>query len=321
MDITKDYYDVLSKHCLINPADYYYNGSLIVDLDSDPKTFIDQDVDNIIKYSKMADGDKVLECGCGSGYFFKRLIEKKPTIKYNGIDLSSGQIENAKSVNSEYAGRFKVCDWNDIEYADNYFDTIFFLETIGYARDINKLISECYRVLKPGGTIFSKHPGCIKNDYHFLTKIDSRIKSISEQYGYSEDSLGMMMNIPSFVSKLEEYGFSVPNGFVVPPRDESLYFKSHFIEEVHPYFETIKVNNSFLTARYPDGDPLKFWEQVGNNHDQNSVLSEMGKAHPKLIELFRSVNFIERYIDDQYSLYRSSQEIMSPCVIVTGIKK
>jgi ubiquinone/menaquinone biosynthesis C-methylase UbiE len=300
---------------LINSSDCYYNGSLIVDLDSDPKTFIDQDVDNIIKYSKMADNDSVLECGCGSGYFFKRLIEKKPNIKYKGIDISSGQIANAKIVNSKYSKKFKVCDWNDIEYADNSFDTILFVETIGYARNIDKLISECYRILKPGGTIFSKHTGSIGNNEHLLEQTDPVLKSLSEQYGYSEDSLGMMMNMPSFVSKLEEHGFSVPDGFVVTPRDESLYFKSHFIEEVHPYFETIKVNNynSLLTIRYPDGNPFKFWEKVANNHDQNSILSELGKAHPKLTEVF------VRIFQDTEHL--RSQEILCRGVIVTGIKK
>lgn len=311
MNITKNYYDSLSSSALINSSDCYYNGSLIVDLNSNPKTFIDQDVDNIIKYSRMGDDDNVLECGCGSGYFFKRLIEKKPNIKYEGIDISSGQIANARSVNPKYSEKFKVCDWDDIEYADNSFDTILFLETIGYSTDIDKLISKCYKILKPGGSIFSKHTGCVEN----IKEIDPIYESLSKQYGYSENSLGMMMNMPSFVSKLEKHGFSVPDGFVIPPRDESLYFKSHFIDEVHSYFETIKVKNynSLLTIRYPDGNALKFWEKVDSKHNQNSILSEMGKSHPKLTEMFRKMF--------QDTKKRRSQEILCRGVIVTGIKK
>lgn len=321
-DLTSLYYNLISDS-LQNNLELYYNGALIIDVDSDPSTFIDQDVENIIKYSKMGDDDRVLECGCGSGYFFKRLIKKKPDIRYKGIDLSKNQIFNAKNLNMDNASNFKQCDWENIKYADESFDTILFLETIGYAKDIDKLLSECFRVLKPGGTLFSKHPGCLKEEYHSLTQIDENIKSLNTEYGYDGTSLGMMMNVPYFIRKLEEHGFNVPDGAISPPRDESLYVKSHFIEEVHSCFETIKVGNSFVSVRYPDGEPLKFWErvyEVNPELDQNSILSGLGKMHPRLVNFFKQTTFVEKHADDEYSLYRSGQKIMSPCVLVTAVK-
>ena len=322
-NITKIYYDTISDN-LQNNLELYYNGALIVDLDSDPKTFIEQDVDNIIKYSKMGDNDSVLECGCGSGYFFRRLIQKKPDLKYKGIDLSTNQIENAKYLNKDYPRRFKQCDWNNIEYVDESFDTILFLETIGYARDIDKLLDECYRVLKPGGKLFSKHPGCIREEYHPITQIDENIKALNTEYGYDRTSLGMMMNVPYFIKKLEEHGFSVPKGAIVPPRDESLYIKSHFIEEVHSCFETIKIGNAFVSIRYPDGDPKKFWERVYDVNPElqpNTILSGLGKMHPRLVNFFKQTTFVEKHSDDEYSVYRTGKQIMSPCVLVTAFKK
>jgi ubiquinone/menaquinone biosynthesis C-methylase UbiE len=322
-NLTKIYYDSISDN-LQNNLQLYYNGALIIDLDSDPKTFIDQDVDNIIKYSKMDDNDSVLECGCGSGYFFKRLIQKKPDLKYKGIDLSTNQIENAKYLNKDYPRKFKQCDWNNIEYSDESFDIILFLETIGYARDIDQLLDECYRVLKPGGKLFSKHPGCIREEYHLITQIDENIKALNTEYGYDGTSLGMMMNVPYFIKKLEEHGFSVPEGAIVPPRDESLYIKSHFIEEVHSCFETIKVGNAFVSIRYPDGDPQKFWERVYNVNPElqpSTILSGLGKMHPRLVNFFKQTTFVEKHADDEYSVYRSGQQIMSPCVLVTAFKK
>lgn len=321
--LTKLYYDLVSDN-LQNNLGLYYNGALIVDLDSDPSTFIDQDVDNIIKYSKMGDEDKVLECGCGSGYFFKKLISKNPSIKYKGIDLSQNQIKNAKLLNPNYSNKFKQCDWNNIEYADESFDTILFLETIGYARDIDKLLDECYRVLKPGAKLFSKHPGCIREEYHPITQIDENIKALNTEYGYDGTSLGMMMNVPHFIRKLEEHGFSVPEGAIVPPRDESLYVKSHFIEEVHSCFETIKVGNAFVSVRYPDANPAKFWERVHDINPElqpNTILSGLGKMHPRLVNFFKQTTFMEKHSDDEYSVYRSGQQIMSPCVLVTAFKK
>ena len=76
---TLEYYNSIAS-LLNNENDHYYNGALLVDLDSDPNTWIEQDVDNIIELSDM--GRYVLECGCGGGYFFKRLIEKRKSVQY-----------------------------------------------------------------------------------------------------------------------------------------------------------------------------------------------------------------------------------------------
>lgn len=322
-DLTKIYYDLISDD-LQNSFELPYNGALIVDLETDPKTFLDQDVDNIIKYAQIDNEDSVLECGCGSGYFFKRLIQKKPNIKYKGIDLSANQVSNAKKLNSEHSRRFKQCNWNNIEYADESFDRVIFLETIGYADDVDKLLSECWRVLKPGGILFSKHPGCLVENYYPLTQIDENIKLLNREYGYTENSLGMMMNVPYFVRKLQEHNFNIIEGPFSPPRDESLYVKMHFIEEVHSCFETVKVNNSFISVRYPNADPLQFWNKVADvNPDlqPNTILSGLGKMHPRLVNFFKQTTFMEKHSDDEYSVYRSGQKIMSPCVIISATKK
>ena len=198
------------------------------------------------------------------------------------------------------------------------------METIGYARDIDQLLTECNRVLKPGGKLFSKHPGCLKSEYHTLTEIDNNIKSLNSEYGYDDTSLGMMMNVPYFIQKLEEHGFSVPDGAIVPPRDESLYIKTHFIEKVHSCFEFVKVGDSYTSVRYPDADPKKFWENVYDVDPElqpNTILSGVGKMHPKLVDFFKKTTFVEKLSEDEYSAYRIGQKIMSPCVLVTAIKK
>lgn len=322
-ELTQLYYDLVSD-MLQNSLEISYNGALIIDLDTQPETFIEQDVKNIIKYSNIEDESRVLECGCGYGYFFKRFLKEKPNVQYSGIDLSSSQIANAKKLNPDHADLFVQGDWSNLPYEDNSFDSILFLETIGYTTDVDKLLSECYRVLKPGGTLFSKHPGCLIEEYHSLTEIDENIKTLNHEYGYAKNSLGMMMNVPYFIRKLNEYSFNVPYGAISPPRDESFYIKMHFIEEIHSCFELVKVGNSFVSARYPEGNAHKFWEKVyeiNPNHDHNSVLSALGKMHPKLVEFFRRTTFIEKHGDDEYSTYRSGQKIMSPCVIVTAIKE
>ena len=347
-----EYYDSIAFD-LTTENDFYYNGSLLVDIHSDPDTFIDQDVDNIIKYSKM--GSSILECGCGGGYFFKRLIKKKSRIKYQGIDISPAQIEHAKKINPKYQDRFQVGSWENLPFENETFDTILFLETIGYAEDLDKLISECYRVLKPGGTIFSKHPGYIvpsisdtqeksfENISYMLRAVDPRtnavnvknipsspfsnvplleyshIPIIEKEYGYTDKSLGMLTNHHNLIDKLQKNNFSVPEGLIVPNIDSGSHIKLFFIEEVHEFLEYYKHHDHTITVRFIDGDSIKFWENVSiklNNPDvqMKDILSPMGKKHPGL-----SVYFIQKLFSSSSVIEKYN--IASPCVIFTAIKE
>lgn len=318
-DVTRSYYNSVSDS-LQNKDELYYNGALIVDLNSSPETFIDQDINNIIRISNIKQSSKILECGCGSGYFFKKLIQKLPNIEYNGIDLSDVQIKNARLLNPDHSEKFSQSDWNNIPFDDNSFDNIIFLETIGYTKDVDKMLSECFRVLNPGGTLFTKHPGCLNETYHHMTQTDSNLKALNNEYGYAENSLGMMMNVPKFVGKLEEHGFIKTFGPDVPLRDESLYIKTHFIDEVHECFETVRVNKSYVSARYPNGEKKEFLEKLKKlNQDFNddNILSDLGKKHPILVNFFRNKSLIEKNIDLDLN---PGQDIMSPCVLIAAIK-
>ena len=306
MVTTKEYYNTISD--LLVDIKYYYNGSLILDdIDSDPNSFIEQDFNNVIKLSNL--GSSVLEFGCGTGYFFKRLIEKYPTINYHGFDLSENQIKNAKSLNPGHEEKFSVIDWNlGLPFKDNSFDTLLFLETIGYTTNLNKLISECYRVLKPGGTLFSKHPGCTntKAFYHILVQQD--LKKISDEYGYEDNSLGMMMDVPKFIKSLEQNNFSVPEGYQIPIVDTSTHIKSFFKDEIKPFLEEYKLSSNRIAASSPKKIPISFeWNSIGN---------ELSKYHPNTIEMFRHSFFVNNPKDSN-----TSEEIFHPCVVFTAYKK
>jgi len=346
MSVTETYYDSIAFE-LSNKNNLYYNGSFLVDIHKDPKTFIDQDVNNIIKLSKM--GNSVLECGCGGGYFFKRLIKKKPEINYRGIDLSTKQIEHAKQINPEYESNFMACSWDNLPFEDESFDTILFLETMGYAENPEKMISECYRVLKPGGTLFSKHPGStypvefnkdqVISDLSKLNSFDegsynsetgdwkvsrtAEVKSnaifkIEEEYGYSKNSLGMFMNIPSIFLMLEKYNFSIPDGYIIPNIDCSIHLKLFFIEEVHEFFETFKHYDHTITLRFIDGDKNRFWENViektkNNNIQFEDVLTPLGKKHYNLCYFLFNQIFTATEM-------RKNHDLMCTSIIFTAIK-
>jgi len=386
MENTLEYYNAIAP-LLENEDDFYYNGALLVDLDSDPSTFLDQDVDNIIKMSDM--GKNVLECGCGGGYFFKRLIKKKTSIKYNGIDISEEQIKCAKERNPKHKDKFQVASWDNLPFEDNYFDTILCLETIGYAENIDQMIKECYRVLKPGGTLFSKHPGSampgvisefdltvnfervmtvFQESHETKIKLDTEkdvekyydlrtgtkkttinywteqeqldwnryknklnpfniMSPISQEYGYSENSLGMLMNVPVLIRRLEQYNFSVPDGYIVPQSDSTFHIKLFLIDEVHEFFVPRKSINGNLTLTFRDGSAEKFWESAieklrNNNLQMYDILTPLGKKHQNLMNfLFYNVFPYKEDPNQEYVDNTSArQDAASPCIIFKAIK-
>lgn len=302
MGLTNEYYEKISN-VLFNDFNHYYNGSLILDdINSDPETFIEQDINNIIKISNLKDKHKILECGCGNGYFFNHLIKKLPNISYTGIDLSEKQINNAKVLNSDTKASFLACDWHNLPFKDNSFDRILFLETIGYAWDIDKLLSECYRVLKPNGVIFSKHPGLIKSKLKSLSiNNQSFLRDIENEYGYQPDSLGMLMDVEYTIEKFKENGFDVPNNYQIPIIDESIYIKKHFIPEFREFI-TLNRLPSRVTTIFPSPIP--------DNFQGKNIVSNFGMMHPNLVKLF--VNNYSKNLD----LFP-----FSSCILITAIKK
>ncbi len=100
----------------------------------------------------------ILEVGCGTGanlWFVAR-----EGFNAYGIDGSHVAIERARKRLSEESLKAELCvgDAMKLPYADNTFDAVLDIEC-SYAnsmRDAKKIMSEVYRVLKPGGIFLSK---------------------------------------------------------------------------------------------------------------------------------------------------------------------
>lgn len=97
---------------------------------------------------------EVFELGCGPGNVIKYLHSKRPDIKFIGIDLAPAMIEAAKKENPEQ--KFYVLDIRDIEVIANRFDGIISAFSIPYLlhSDVETLLTNCRKLLKPGGLLY-----------------------------------------------------------------------------------------------------------------------------------------------------------------------
>ncbi|MCL2771312.1 MAG: class I SAM-dependent methyltransferase [Firmicutes bacterium] len=115
----------------------------------------------IKKYFNKA--DKILDIGCGAGRTTIGLYEMgyKNII---GLDIAEGMIEVAKQLAKErkLPVEFVVGNALELPYEDNSFDRVLFsyngIMCIPKVKNREKVLSEIYRVLKPGGIfVFTAH--------------------------------------------------------------------------------------------------------------------------------------------------------------------
>ena len=119
-------------------------------------------------------GKKILDVGCGPGAYL--LILSKMGALVSGQDLfdSASAFLRKNGVDAD----IKTGDAaKRLLFDDNYFDVVFsadFFEHISYEQK-NQVVSEIYRVLKPGGGITIKTPN---SDYLKITLFFKKIRAV-----------------------------------------------------------------------------------------------------------------------------------------------
>ncbi|MDO5829321.1 MAG: class I SAM-dependent methyltransferase [Methanocorpusculum sp.] len=96
---------------------------------------------------------KILDCGCGPGFFSVILARKGHTV--HAIDASDGMMNFAKKRAERYGLNieFAIMDCHKLEYNDDTFDLIVSRNVTHALREHRIVYREWKRVLKPGGVL------------------------------------------------------------------------------------------------------------------------------------------------------------------------
>jgi SAM-dependent methyltransferase len=106
----------------------------------------------------------VLEIGCGNGRFTALLLERVDW----GVDLNPREVELSGQGNSIYR-RLGCMDARRLKFADGVFATVFANCVVEHIPDLARVLSECRRVLRPGGAFIATVP-LIEMNQHLLLK-------------------------------------------------------------------------------------------------------------------------------------------------------
>lgn len=137
---------------------------------------------------------RILDIGCGTGIYFDVLSLCADRI--NAIDCSADMIQIAADYcrkNSLKNIFPTVGSSMAIPFDDECFDLVMELDTLHHVTDLDKTLSEIYRILKPGGHFFLFEPN-IYNPLTFFAHLIPR-----------EERLGIKRNRPGkLISMLEK---------------------------------------------------------------------------------------------------------------------
>lgn len=105
--------------------------------------------DFVLNFLSVTQATKLLDVGCGSGYFCKLAVDKK--IDVTGLDATTELIDEAKK--RVPTANFHIGEMEELPFEEKSFDVVCGFNSFQYAADTKNALLEAKRVLKDGGKI------------------------------------------------------------------------------------------------------------------------------------------------------------------------
>jgi SAM-dependent methyltransferase len=107
----------------------------------------------LASYAGVADGDHVLDVGCGTGSLTRALLDVGPTVRVTAIDGSNDFVEIGRQNVTDDRVTFSQGDAQSLQYPSDTFDKCVSLLVMNFIPDATSAVSEMRRVTRAGGTL------------------------------------------------------------------------------------------------------------------------------------------------------------------------
>ncbi len=106
-----------------------------------------------IDFAGVADGEKVLDVGCGTGSLTFALADAARLKEIAAIDYSPVFVEEATRRNTNPRIKIREADACALPFEDRTFDRAFALLVLHFVPEAGKAVAEMRRVVRPGGVV------------------------------------------------------------------------------------------------------------------------------------------------------------------------
>ncbi|GJM42179.1 MAG: hypothetical protein DHS20C20_24610 [Ardenticatenaceae bacterium] len=116
----------------------------------------------VFDLARLEPGMRVLECGCGPGWFWRGNVTRIPEgCEITLTDLSPGMVAEAEAALAESGHQFSFQPANiqALDFADETFDVVVANHMLYHVPDLAQGLAEVRRVLKPNGRLIAATNG------------------------------------------------------------------------------------------------------------------------------------------------------------------
>ncbi|MDM0015678.1 class I SAM-dependent methyltransferase [Variovorax sp. J22P168] len=106
-----------------------------------------------LDFTGTADGERVLDVGCGTGHLAFAVTRRTGAGEVRGIDLAQPYIDHARRHNQDPRIVFEVGDACALPFADGSFDRVLSLLVLHFVPAAERAVAEMRRVVRPGGMV------------------------------------------------------------------------------------------------------------------------------------------------------------------------
>lgn len=213
------------------------------------------------------EGLKGIDIGCGEGYNTRLLAQQKATL--TAIDVSDKLIKKAKNTESEFplGIEYITASATALPFDDNEFDFATSFMCLMDVHNVEKALSEAYRVLKPNGFFqFSITHPCFNTPHRKnLRNANSKTYAIEvgNYFNYQNGAIGEWIfsdapeelkklfpkfKIPTFNRTLSQWFKAILHeGFIIEQVNEP--FPNDEILKEHPSLQDAQIVAYFLHIR------------------------------------------------------------------------
>lgn len=194
--------------------------------------------------------DKLVDIGCAAGAFTAGIKQYRPDLLVTGVDISEECIRLAKKRYQTV--EFVKGDLRSLEYKKGALGAVTASHVLEHVSDVESMIGETFRVIKPGGIFYSATP--LEGNWSALIKwlrINSFVKRNRIEY------LG---HLKAF-SKSEYLALLTNAGFAI----EKAWWSGHFS------YQMIDVSYHILLQMFGMGTGYLLETQVGRDEGMKGI--------------------------------------------------
>lgn len=134
-------------------------------------------VKRIAGWARLQDGQAVLDFGCFDGFIVGALARNFAILGV-GVDLSPSALELAGRSQGDTACRFVCSDGLGLPFTSATFDVVVCSEILEHVPDLDAVLAEIARVLKPGGRLYATMPNDLAHVWPPLRSLCRRVDEV-----------------------------------------------------------------------------------------------------------------------------------------------